>query len=330
MGNADMSRLVAAAIAAGSFWYGTAGFAQSNPEALQWLQRIYTATDGLSYTGTFVYQHGDLVETSRITRIVDDTGVHERVETLDGPPREIIRNNDEVKCYYPHVSKVKIDSQRETKPFPSMRGDQLKDIAEQYHIRKGEIERIAGYDCQALILEPKDNLRYGHKLWADVKTGMLVKAKTFNDKRELIEQFAFTQLQLGGRIDKDLVKSRFADTGRAWRVEVSGVTPADLSKAGWSLKSLPPGYKKIAELRRNMGETRDVGHIVVSDGLAAISVFIESLGPKTVKAQLGAMKQGVLNVYTRKFDNHLVTVVGEVPGESVRTIADAIEYRPPS
>ncbi|HKO88675.1 MAG TPA: MucB/RseB C-terminal domain-containing protein [Burkholderiales bacterium] len=325
-----MSRLVAAAIAAGSFWYGTAALAQSNPEALQWLQRIYTATDGLSYTGTFVYQHGDHVETSRITRIVDSAGVHERVETLDGPPREIVRENDEVKCYLPQVSKVKIDSQRETKPFPSMRGDQLKDIAEQYTIRKGEIERIAGYDCQALILEPKDNLRYGHKLWADVNTGMLVKAKTFNDKRELIEQFAFTQLQLGGRIDKDLVKSRFADKGRAWRVEVSGVTPADLSKSGWTLKSLPPGYKKIAELRRNMGETRDVGHIVVSDGLAAISVFIETLGAKTAQARVGPMKQGVLNVYTRKFDSHLVTVVGEVPGESVRAIAEAIEYRPPS
>lgn len=325
-----MNRLVAAALAAGSLWYGNAVFAQSNPEAVQWLQRIYSATDGLSYTGTFVYQHGDHVETSRITRIVDSTGVHERVETLDGPPREIIRSNEEVKCYFPHVSKLKIDSQRETKPFPSMRGDQLKDIAEQYNIRKGSIERIAGYDCQALILEPKDSLRYGHKLWADVNTGMLLKAKTFNDKRELIEQFAFTQLQLGGSIDKNLVKSRFADTGRAWRIEVSGVTPADLSKAGWSLKSLPPGYKKIAELRRNMGESRDVGHIVVSDGLAAVSIFIEGLSQKTAQAQLGAMKQGVLNVYMRKFDTHLVTVVGEVPGDSVRAIAEAIEYRPPS
>jgi len=317
-----------AALAAGCLLQMPLARAQSDPEALQWLQRIYSATDNLSYTGTFVYQHGERVETSRITRIVDSTGVHERVETLDGPPREIIRNNEEVKCYFPQALKIKIDSRRETKPFPALRGEQIKDIAEPYNIRKGEVERIAGYDCQALILEPKDNMRYGHKLWADLNTGMLIKAKTYNDKRELLEQFAFTQLQIGGKIDKELVKSRFAAAGRDWRVEDSGVTPADLSKAGWSIKNLPPGYRKIAELRRSLGETQNVGHIVVSDGLAAVSVFIEGLGAKAAQVHLGGSKQGPLNVYTRKFDTHLVTVVGEVPADSVRSIANAVEYRP--
>ena len=325
-----MSRLLATVCAAGSLLYGAAAWAQSNPEALQWLQRIYSATDSLSYTGTFVYQHGDHVETSRITRIVDGTGVHERVETLDGPQREIVRNNEEVKCYLPKLEKVKIDSQRETKPFPAMRGDQLKDITEQYEIRKGEVQRIAGYDCQALILNPKDNLRYGHKLWADVATGMLVKAKTFNDKRELVEQFVFTQLQIGGRIDKELVKSRFADEGRNWRVEKSGMTAVDLTKEGWSLKELPPGYKKIAELRRNLGETPNVGHLVLSDGLAAVSIFIEGQGAKPGQTYFGPSRQGVLNIYTRKIDTHLITVVGEVPAESVRNIANSVEYRPPN
>lgn len=322
--------LLAAFALAPALLYVQVLHAQSNAEAMQWLQRIHTAADSLSYTGTFVYQHGDHVETSRITRIVDGGGVHERIETLDGPPREIVRNNEEVKCYLPQALKIKIDSQRETKPFPAVRGDQLKEIAEQYHVRKGEVERIAGYDCQALILEPKDNLRYGHKLWADLATGMLVKAKTFNDKRELVEQFVFTQLQIGGRIDKDLVKSRFERIGRDWRVEKSGVTEADLAKSGWSLRAdgLPPGYKKIAELKRSLGDIPNVGHIVVSDGLAAVSVFIEAQNNRTANAQSGAMKQGALNVFTRKFETHLVTAVGEAPAESVRSIANAVEYRP--
>jgi sigma-E factor negative regulatory protein RseB len=304
--------------------------AENSADAMQWLQRIYSAADTLSYTGTFIYQHGEQMETSRITRIVDSSGVHERIETLDGPPREIVRHNEEVKCYFPQALKIKIDSQRETKPFPAVRGDQLKDIAEHYHVRKGEVTRIAGYDCQALVLEPKDTMRYGHKLWADVNTGMLVKSKTFNDKRELVEQFVFTQLQIGGNIDKDLVKSRFAEAGRSWRVEKSGVAPADLSKNGWSLRpgALPPGYKKIAELRRNMGETLNVGHIVVSDGLAAVSVFIEAQGDRNANAQPGALKRGALNVFMRKVDTHLVTAVGEAPADSVRSIANAVEHRP--
>jgi sigma-E factor negative regulatory protein RseB len=156
----------------------------------------------------------------------------------------------------------------------------VRDFAANYTIRKGETERIAGYDCQAIVLEPKDNLRYGHKLWADVATGMLVKAKTFNEKNEVVEQFSFTELQIGGRIDREKVKSRFAGKGRDWRVEQSAIVEADLGSLGWALRSLPPGYRKVTELKRRVGASPDVGQIVVSDGLAAVSVFIEPLGAR--------------------------------------------------
>lgn len=322
------SWVAVAAFAAGSTLWAAAVGAQS-ADAVAWLKRIYAATDRLSYTGTFVYQRGEQVETSRIIRLVDGTGVHERLESLDGAPREIVRDNEEVKCYFPQTLTVKIDRQLGTKPFPAMRAD-ARELAENYHIRKGGTERIAGYDCQAIVLEPRDNLRYGHKLWADVNTGMLLKAKTVNEKGEVIEQFAFTQLQIGGRIDKEQVKSRYAGGGRDWRVESSGMVAADLTRNGWSLRNLPPGYRKITELRRNVGATADVGHIVVSDGLAAVSVFIEPLAERAAQAQLGLSRHGVVNVFIRKLPNHLVTVVGEVPAESVKLIANGLEHHPQS
>jgi sigma-E factor negative regulatory protein RseB len=223
---------------------------------------------------------------------------------------------------------MKVERQLDTRPFPAMRADP-RELAQHYDIRKGGTERIAGHDCQSIVLEPKDNLRYGHKLWADVNSGMLVKAKTFNEKREAIEQFAFTQLQVGGRIDKDQVKSRFAGKGRDWRVESNDMVAADLARHGWLLKSLPPGYRKVTEMKRNVGTSVDVGHIVLSDGLAAVSVFIEALGEKSSQSPLGLSRQGAVNVYTRKLDSYLVTVVGEVPAESVRLIAQNVEYRRP-
>jgi sigma-E factor negative regulatory protein RseB len=103
----------------------------------------------------------------------------------------------------------------------------------------------------------------------------------------------------------------------------------NLASLGWVLTSLPPGYRKITELKRSVGATPDVGQIVVSDGLAAVSVFIEPLGARAGQAQLGLARHGALNVYTRKLENHLVTVVGEVPAESVRQIAHNVEYRRP-
>src|SRR5687768_8069142 len=104
-----MSRLWFATLAAGSLLYGAVAQAQ-NGEALQWLERTYSASQHLSYTGTFLYQHGDHIETSRIARLVDPSGVHERLETLDGMPREIIRNNDEVTCYLPASMTIKVDN----------------------------------------------------------------------------------------------------------------------------------------------------------------------------------------------------------------------------
>lgn len=320
--------VLAAVLAAGA----AAAFGQAPApqpaDAAAWLKRIYAATEKLSYTGTFVYQQGEHSETSRLTRVVDGTGVHERLEILDGTPREIIRFNDEVKCYIPSTMTLKIERQIETRPFPGMRAD-VADFAAHYTIRKAGTERIAGYDCQAIVLEPKDNLRYGHKLWADVATGMLVKAKTFNEKNEVIEQFSFTDLQIGGRIDRDRVKSRFAGKGRDWRVEQSGVVEADLERLGWGLRALPPGYRKVTQLKRNVGAAADVGQIVVSDGLAAVSVFIEPLGAREGQPQAGLARYGALNVFVRRLSDHLVTAVGEVPAESVRQIAEGVEYRRP-
>lgn len=322
-----MRSLVAAAVlAAGS----AVAFAQPSPpaDAAAWLRKIYSATERLSYTGTFVYQQGEHAETSRLTRVVDASGVHERLEILDGTPREIVRFNDEVKCYIPSTMTLKIDRQIATRPFPAMRAD-VQDFAAHYTIRKAETERIAGYDCQAIVLEPKDNLRYGHKLWADVATGMLVRAKTFNEKGEVIEQFSFTELQIGGRIDRDKVKSRFAGKGRDWQVEQSGVVEANLERLGWALRALPPGYRQVNQLKRNVGAAADVGQIVVSDGLAAVSVFIEPLGAREGQPQAGLARHGVLNVFVRRVADHLVTAVGEVPAGSVRQIAEGVEYRRP-
>jgi sigma-E factor negative regulatory protein RseB len=304
----------------------SAAFAQNDPAAMQWLQRIYTATQRLSYTGTFVYQHDDRVETSRITRLVDASGPVEKLEIMDGIPREIIRSRDQVVCYLPSIMTVKIDKQGDRHAFPLILPDQLRDLAESYVVRKGEVERVAGYDCQVVVLEPKDTLRYGQKLCADLATGMLLKAKTVNEKQEMLERFAFTQLRIGGHIDREKVKSRFVAAAKDWHVEDSNAVKADLTHAGWTVRSQPPGFHKVTEMTRTLNGASGVGHIVYSDGLAAVSVFIEPGSARNASRQPGLSRQGAINVYARQVDSHWVTVVGEAPAESVKLIANAVEY----
>lgn len=301
----------------------------ADSDALSWLQRIHAATQKLSYTGTFVYRSGEQTETLRIVHIAARNGPQERLETLEGQPREIVRNGDEVKCYLPGSTTVKVDKQAGKKIFPALLPANLQDISEHYELTKGGIERVAGYECQSILLEPKDKLRYGHRLWADTGTGMLLKSQTLNDRNEVVEQFAFTQISLGGKIDHGQLKSKFLAKSRAWRVENSGGVATDLGASGWSIRPELPGFKKVTEMKRTQGGSSEVGHVVYSDGLAAVSVFIEPMANKTSLPQPGLSRQGAINIYSRQIAEHLVTVVGEAPADSVKKIADSVEYRKP-
>ncbi len=303
--------------------------ARADGDALAWLQRIHVATQKLSYTGTFIYRSGEQAETSRIVHVVGHGGIRERLETLDGYPREIVRNGDEVKCYLPDRMTVKVDKQTDHKIFPQLLPENLQDISEHYTLSTGEVERIAGHDSQAIRLEPKDKLRYGRKLWADLKTGMLLKSQTFDVEGEMIEQFAFKQISIGGKIDHDELKPRLLAKARVWHIENSGAVEANLAASGWTIKSQLPGFKKVTEMKRTQGGSKDVGHVIYSDGLAAVSVFIEPMANKTSLPPAGLSRQGAINIYSRQVAGHLVTVVGETPAESVKSLAESVEYHKP-
>jgi sigma-E factor negative regulatory protein RseB len=299
---------------------GTA--AAQSPESLAWLRKIQDATRNLSYTGTFVYQHGGRSETSRITRLASaDT---ERLEVLDGMPRELVRTRDTVRCYLPESKVVKVERRTPDRSFPALLPDKLGAIAQHYDISLGESRRVSGYDCQAVVLTPKDNLRYGYRLYADTASGMLVRAVTVDVAGNPVEQFMFTQLNIG-RVTPEMVKSRHGSAG--WRVEDAEAVPARL--VGWGLSAELPGFHKIVELTRRMGESKPVGQVVYSDGLAAVSVFIEPLQARREPARTGLASLGAIHIYTREVANHMVTVVGEAPAASVQRIANAVEYRVP-
>jgi sigma-E factor negative regulatory protein RseB len=300
------------------------GVAQAqSPETLSWLRKINEATQRLSYSGTFVYQNGGRSETSRITRFVDPAGDIEKLEVMDGVPREIVRTKDTVRCYLPDSRVVKVDRRTE-RGFPALLPERITALARHYDISLGETRRIAGFDCQAVVLTPKDNLRYGYKLYADVNSGMLLRAVTVDAAGQSVEQFTFTQLTLGN-VTRDMVRPRHAV--RAWRVEEAEAAPTRL--AGWGLASELPGFHKVTELKRRLGESRPVGQMVYSDGLAAVSVFIEPLEGRRDPVRTGLASVGAINIYTREVANHMVTVVGEAPALSVQRIADAVEFHRP-
>jgi sigma-E factor negative regulatory protein RseB len=317
------SRGAACALAVVTAIWAGAALAQT-AEALAWMRKIHDATEKLSYSGTFTYEHGGQSETSRITRFVDGGGDIERLEALDGTPREIVRTRDIVRCYLPEARVVKVERRSPDRSFPALVPERVGVLARHYDISLGPVRRVAGFDCQTVLLMPRDNLRYGHRLYADVKTGMLLKAVTVDAAGQKVEQFTFTQLAIGG-VTRDMVRSRHA-SGK-WRVEDAAAAPARLE--GWRIAMELPGFQKVLEIRRRLGEGKPVGQLVYSDGLAAVSVFIEPVEARREPRTAGLASMGALHVFTREVANHRVTVVGEAPAASVQRIANAVEYRRP-
>ena len=301
--------------------------AVTQQDGLTWLKKMASASHQLNYSGTFVYRHASQAETSRVVHYVNAAGGEfERLETLDGPAREVIRTNDQVVCYLPEIKTVIIEK-RGKRRFPAMLPDRLTGVSENYAVRMDGMDRVAGYDCQVVVLEPKDKLRYGHHFCAEAGSGLPLRSRTFNEKKEPLESFVFTELTIGGSFNRDKVRSRYAARSRDWKVDHSGFPTGEVSSdTGWVLTQQPTGFKKLTELKRSIaGRAVMVSHIVYSDGLAAVSVFIEPL-PKARIAQ-SLSHQGAVNIYIRPIADHLVTVLGEAPAATVMQIANSLEFR---
>jgi len=305
---------------------GAPALAQPPEDAFALLRRIYQATEKLSYTGTFVTQQGDRVESSRITRYAGPGGEVERIEVLDGTPREVVRTRDTIKCYLPERRTVKVEKRVDPRAFPALLPETFADLLRNYAVSRGESARIAGYDCESVVLTPRDELRYGYQLWADTASGMLLRARTFNAKGETVEQFTFTQLVIGP-VPREKLRPRHSV--RDWRIEYATVAPVRLEEQGWRFAAELPGFRKIAEVARRIGESAAVNQVVYSDGMAALSVFIEPASRRAERVRPGLASVGAVHIYTREVADHVVTVVGEAPAASVQRLGNTVEYHRP-
>ncbi|MBK9702871.1 MAG: MucB/RseB C-terminal domain-containing protein [Betaproteobacteria bacterium] len=295
-------------------------------DAATWLNRAAQAARQLNYVGTILYQHGGHVETSRLIHLNDNGAEFEKLVNLDGPAREVIRSQGEVRCYYPDAKVVRIEPRTFRNAFPSLSPQQQKALGEYYAFRKAEAGRVAGLDAQAWVFEPKDGLRYGHKFWSDVATGLLLKARIIDERGEVVEQFAFTDLAIGGRIDREMVRPSWPPAPTDWVVRAAGPGDVELRDTGWGIARPPPGFSKIVEgFRALRGKKQPVAHLVYSDGLVAVSVFIENVG--SAPHPTGLTQHGGTNIFVRQFDDHLVTVLGEAPAAAMRQFAASVTRR---
>jgi sigma-E factor negative regulatory protein RseB len=295
-------------------------------DAIEWLARASQAARRLDYVGTIVYQIGPRVESSRITHLYENDREFAKLVNLDGPAREVVRNDGELRCYYPDARLVRVEPATFRNVFPSLSPEQQQSLSRYYAFRVVGEDRVGGRPVQVVVFEPKDGPRYGHRFWSDGATGLLLKARVLNERGEPIEQFAFSDLTINARIEHAMVEPSWPVVPPDWKVLESAAGEVVLEATGWMVARMPPGFEKIMEgFRKLRGRRERVAHLVYSDGLVSVSVFVEPLagGP----APVGFLQKGGLNVYSVRQDDYLITVMGETPGATVRQIAHSVVRR---
>jgi len=298
---------------------------QPVPSAGQILQAAANAASSLNYTGTITYQRRGAAETSRIVHLFENGVEMERITTLDGPPFEVVRVNDELTCYIPEARLIRIEPRTGRQGFPSLLPRQMTTLAQHFTIKKLEIERVAGHDAQVWLFEPNDEFRFWHKLWTELKTGLWLRGRVLDERGTVIEEITFSDIKIGGKIDREQVKSTLASSVANWRVDRKLPIGATRSDTGWAARLLPAGFVKISEsfMRALPGRTEPVSQLVYSDGLSSVSVYAAPLAPGQTP-DLGASVQGSHQVFSRQVNDQLVTAFGDARPAAVKAIANAL------
>ena len=290
-----------------------------------WLERMSSAMSQMSYQGTFVYVQGNEVETMRITHVAGDSGVRERLVAVSGPPREIVRDSSGVRWVLGDDLSVLADRSFSRSYFPQLPFSKDQDDLP-YVLKFGQKARIAGQTARNIKVIPRDVYRYGYSLWLEERSGLLLKWELIDSDRKPLAKLMFTDIRLGSQVDlAELIPS-----ARLQRFEtVESGLPAgragSLSKPRWQPDRLPPGFKLTSHRFQGAGDGGQgvYEHLVYSDGLAAVSIYVENV-QAAPDASGGTERHGTLHAFSRVENDHSITVVGDVPAITVQMIGNAV------
>ena len=292
----------------------------------QWLERMDHALTTRNYDGTFSHWLGGRVEMLRIIHRVQDGTVSERLASLDGSGREFIRTGASLSCYLPDRRTVLVEqrpAEESLVAFPTV-NDQTASL---YDIREVGHTRLNRRVTHVITVSPKDEYRYGYRLWIDDSTAMPLKSQLADAHGQVIEQIVFASLTLSARIPDSAFRPEISTEGFQWLRNDAAPHPQPGAALAWSAVSLPPGFRMTVRSAQILpGTAGPVDHLVFTDGFASVSVFVERQAAPTGQAPVPeAATVGSSSAFSTVVDGHKITAVGEVPPATVRFIASQLK-----
>lgn len=295
-------------------------------QALAILDKMSDATRSLNYYGVLVYLHDGQMESMQLVHKRDASGEYERLVHLSGIEREVIRANNIVTCYLSDTRSIVVGERHFNNGALFKLASNFDKYVGTYAFEVDGIGRIAGKKAQVVVITPKDHFRYGYRMWIATDSGLLLQTELLDVNGKILEKIMFAQLDI---VD-DIPQSMLEPTISKNKFVVSDARQATQKNreidSGWWIKNLPAGFELSGHFKQMMPNSEQAAeHMVITDGLAAISVYIETFNAQS-QAFVGSSQMGAVNIFGSIFDDYQVTVVGEVPESTVRQIAESIQY----
>jgi sigma-E factor negative regulatory protein RseB len=290
-----------------------------------WLQAMGDAMRTLNYEGELIYRHGDAVDVLKIVHTVRNGVERERLTSLNGVPREVVRDDNAVVCILPESKAVSFDQRTGGHAFPRLLPMVAEELQALYDIRLAGDSRVAGRTSQVVDILPKDNFRYARRLYLDQDNRLPLRLDMLDRRSKVVASVMYSRVVVDEHMPFEASQPTIHSDGYALvrRQEMSN--PREQSPFRWGFGTLPKGFQvQQHEVRHDevSGEWRE--HVVLSDGLAMVSVYIEKDEPQ--EHLEGGSSMGAVSLFGRRNKAGHVTVVGEVPPRTVRAIAEAVDF----
>jgi sigma-E factor negative regulatory protein RseB len=297
-----------------------------------WLLRMHeSAMKKRSYVGTLVQSSPQFMSSARIWHACDGAQQMERIDNLTGVPRSTFRHNDKLVTFMPESRVVRVEKRESLGGFPDLLKPGSGNIPEFYAVKVLGPERVAGLDAEVVQLQPKDALRFGYRIWTDKKSNIVLKLQTLDGNSAVLEQSAFSELQLDAPVKMEKLAQMMGAT-EGYKVDQPVLTKTTANAEGWALKTPVPGFKALSCFKRstspspgNAGGDQTMQWIF-SDGLATVSLFVEDFD-KARHTQEGVMAQGATHSLFRRMNEFWLTAVGEVPPQTLKAFAQGLERK---
>ena len=288
------------------------------------LQKTAIAARSLNYSGMFIYQNGSQLRTVQIIHMNDGINEFARSTVMEGEPREVYSKGKDVVIIKPKNDKVVMEKRHGQNLFPAILPSSLDAIKVSYSARLGTSETVSGRSTQIVYLESKDSYRYNYKLWVDEENNLLLKMMLLN-KNETLEQVEFNQIDFLNNPKSSSVQPKI-DVSKSYVVDDT-TQSSHASGGNWQISVLPPGYRKIDQIEIKVpNKNVTVNQLIYSDGLAAVSLFIEPVS-KGVRPKTGHLTMGSTNMCANVIAGHQIIVIGEVPATTVIEMSKAVSFK---